>query len=502
MELEGNDRPATKRHPSTSTDERTRTSGVRRIRNMNQRTLRASNKKSKKDENLTSNLTDGKGAPRERLPSNSDSGCQVTPSPKPGQNIPVATDADTLSKQDGQGNSRRPLGSHSGLATSSLHQRESVASQRLSSQPDKWPSSQPSSGVWGMNSPPIHVPMLQQVPQAPQPASIQKNKVFGQRLFREGAAKRPMQTTPPSVSRQDQFSWKKARVRQEKVQQRAFVNKRDNPFSSFKHDPNDSESFLDALSSSSKNQNSVQSSIIPPEGLQALQNAYSDSSIRRMNRSQPGPRQTRFARNMQRRSRGPSVQDILMEKEREMYRPALTGTTHRIGSRPGFESPTFASQPPPQSSWQDVASPYASSSAYYDTMQMNIPTSYPTMQHSESQFFGAQSQQFQPHYNNASQLDRSPVQPGFDEFVSQVDLSMAQSQACFGQLPYHSTPQTPYWQPQGEPFYSAPTSRPSANSEMLSPANQGLYGPNSGGEPNFKYQTGQMDEKDIEAAFF
>jgi Sec63 Brl domain/Helicase conserved C-terminal domain len=42
--------------------------------------------------------------------------------------------------------------------------------------------------------------------------------------------------------------WKRAKSEQTKVQRRAFMSGRENPFSQYKHDPNDTESYLDSLS--------------------------------------------------------------------------------------------------------------------------------------------------------------------------------------------------------------------------------------------------------------
>jgi hypothetical protein len=88
-------------------------------------------------------------------------------------------------------------------------------------------------------------------------------------------SKRPLvsqradQTTPLSRGP----SWKQAKREQQRSQQRAFTQKRDNPFSLYKHDPNDAESYLDGLSSRNT-ELSPQSSVIPSEGLQALARAY------------------------------------------------------------------------------------------------------------------------------------------------------------------------------------------------------------------------------------
>jgi len=68
-------------------------------------------------------------------------------------------------------------------------------------------------------------------------------------------------------------SWKQAKREQQRSQQRAFAKKQDNPFSLYKHDPNDAESFLDALSSRNAGL-SPQSSVIPSEGLRALSKVY------------------------------------------------------------------------------------------------------------------------------------------------------------------------------------------------------------------------------------
>lgn len=88
-------------------------------------------------------------------------------------------------------------------------------------------------------------------------------------------SKRPLvsqladQTPPPSHGP----SWKQAKREQQRSQQRAFTQKRDNPFSLYKHDPNDVESYLDGLSSRNT-ELSPQSSVIPSEGMQALARAY------------------------------------------------------------------------------------------------------------------------------------------------------------------------------------------------------------------------------------
>jgi hypothetical protein len=65
-------------------------------------------------------------------------------------------------------------------------------------------------------------------------------------------------------------SWKRLKHQQQKSQQRAFVRHSDNPFKSYKHDPNDAESYLDQLVSSSNQTTPTSASIIPPEGFRAI----------------------------------------------------------------------------------------------------------------------------------------------------------------------------------------------------------------------------------------
>ena len=92
------------------------------------------------------------------------------------------------------------------------------------------------------------------------------DKVFSPRV----AALR-CQEKGTTVHRNGSQVWKREKVQQHRTQQRAFVRKKDNPFSDFKCDPNDAENALDSLLSvipPSSNQ------VIPVEGLRALESAY------------------------------------------------------------------------------------------------------------------------------------------------------------------------------------------------------------------------------------
>lgn len=72
-----------------------------------------------------------------------------------------------------------------------------------------------------------------------------------------------------------QTAWKREKLQQHRTQQRAFVRKKDNPFSDFKCDPNNAENALDSLLSM---KSPVTNQVIPVEGLKALERAYLDTN--------------------------------------------------------------------------------------------------------------------------------------------------------------------------------------------------------------------------------
>jgi hypothetical protein len=78
--------------------------------------------------------------------------------------------------------------------------------------------------------------------------------------------------TPPQRLTMNPGSWMKENRHQQRSQQRAFATRKDNPFNRFKHDPNDSEAQLEHLSS--KSPTASNDSIIPPERLRMLDDAY------------------------------------------------------------------------------------------------------------------------------------------------------------------------------------------------------------------------------------
>jgi hypothetical protein len=66
-------------------------------------------------------------------------------------------------------------------------------------------------------------------------------------------------------------SWKQTKRQQQKYQERGFARKKDNPFSIYKHDPNDAESYLDHLTRHNKDDKGV--GIIPPDIYSSLARA-------------------------------------------------------------------------------------------------------------------------------------------------------------------------------------------------------------------------------------
>jgi hypothetical protein len=92
---------------------------------------------------------------------------------------------------------------------------------------------------------------------------------------RESSLKRSQQASNNDHNNRFSFgaasAWKRLKRQQQESQQRAFVHKKDNPFSLYKHDPNDTESYLELLSS--HNNETLHESIIPPEGFETLANA-------------------------------------------------------------------------------------------------------------------------------------------------------------------------------------------------------------------------------------
>ena len=87
----------------------------------------------------------------------------------------------------------------------------------------------------------------------------------------------PAYTQPDVHYPKDVASWRRLKTHQQKSQQRAFVRHSDNPFKNYKHDPNDSETYLDRLASKGKME--VTNSIIPPEGFHALRSIHEVPTI-------------------------------------------------------------------------------------------------------------------------------------------------------------------------------------------------------------------------------
>ena len=153
-------------------------------------------------------------------------------------------------------------------------------------------------------------------------------------------------------------SWKRLKHQQQKSQQRAFVRHSDNPFKSYKHDPNDTESYLDQLASSSSETTPTSASIIPPEGFLALETARSQShSFSRSSMSGRCETNSRdiLARRKQQHGHPVSICDILSQKAAEsnvhiMKAPQFSpNVVHPQFSREQYVYPRRNERPPAQS---------------------------------------------------------------------------------------------------------------------------------------------------------
>lgn len=104
-------------------------------------------------------------------------------------------------------------------------------------------------------------------------------------------------------------TWRRDRRQQDKVQKRAFARKRDNPFSLFRHDPNNAEDLLDVL----RDTTNAPASIIPDSALKNLPNKIIPHI------PQTVPRSTKRRRECHR----VSPEEVLYQKARELEDQAL-----------------------------------------------------------------------------------------------------------------------------------------------------------------------------------
>jgi hypothetical protein len=144
--------------------------------------------------------------------------------------------------------------------------------------------------------------------------------------------------------------WNHEKKEHQRSQKRAFASLKDNPFSRFKHDPNDSETQLELLSSRSPK--APDDSIIPRESLQMLDAAYRETQSS-FARGVPLQDNT-HRRGAPRRSFGsrslPAGRDLLSLKAEEasMYCSTVRATPgHRQSSfhQDASRYPTLASSP-------------------------------------------------------------------------------------------------------------------------------------------------------------
>jgi hypothetical protein len=193
------------------------------------------------------------------------------------------------------------------------------------------------------------------------------------------------QPAPPSHGP----SWKQAKREQQRSQQRAFTQKRDNPFSLYKHDPNDAESYLDGLSSRNT-ELSPQSSVIPAEGLQALARAYQVPRQPRggipfhQQRSAAGQRgQQRSAAGQRGRRQVPegrlSERDLLAQKAAEQNEYAITPSSQasRAMTTPFATQDLYSDRSPAFDHPGRVNQPYGSQMTQSNTAMMPMHRGVP-----------------------------------------------------------------------------------------------------------------------------
>lgn len=163
-------------------------------------------------------------------------------------------------------------------------------------------------------------------------------------------------STSNMLSKSD--SWKRLKHQQQKSQQRAFVRHSDNPFKSYKHDPNDTESYLDQLASSSNETTPTSASIIPPEGFLAIDTAQRHShffSRSAANGSYGSNTREILARRKQQQGHVASIRDILSQKAAESNVLNMRATNispnvvHPQFSSAEYRYPPFPKNPPARS---------------------------------------------------------------------------------------------------------------------------------------------------------
>ena len=132
-------------------------------------------------------------------------------------------------------------------------------------------------------------------------------------------------STPNSLKRgyHEQASWHQSRRKQQKFQQRAFTQRQNNPFTAFRHDPNNAETFLDGLSTDT-------SSVIPCEEQRRLQHNSANTLKPRMAVT------NHFHQRSRGRHRGRNIQEseieILRTKKEELNARAAISSQHLVSS--------------------------------------------------------------------------------------------------------------------------------------------------------------------------
>jgi hypothetical protein len=140
-------------------------------------------------------------------------------------------------------------------------------------------------------------------------------------------------------------SWNQTKRKQQRSQQRAFTNRKDNPFAFFQHDPNDAESFLEGLSVS----NTSKSSLIPQQELEALSRKTVPrvprvSQARGMQKGRANPKRRRHFSSYQKIS----DKELLQQKAAEQASYAAANVSY-ASPLPLHQSPGAFSMDP---TWQ------------------------------------------------------------------------------------------------------------------------------------------------------
>jgi hypothetical protein len=267
---------------------------------------------------------------------------------------------------------------------------------------------------------------------------------------------------------------------QQKSQQRAFVRHSDNPFKNYKHDPNDSESYLDRLTSQGKME--ATSSIIPKEGIHALRSTNAVPMI-------PGHHWIR-----------------------DKYAADHRGTVRERGFHENhtLRIPDLLSQKANESNFQNVTAKvrpfYVHNPPGYPYSQHPYPQSMPLPDHFRQQSAAYLS----PGYNNQYQVGGSLNTPHnlypntyhqnhFNVGIQPRDVHSIYAARQNYEIPYESQPHSNEYAPAISLDRLVSGCARGLNSSQFAPYQSNTFTSNWNNGPITKRD---IKDKDIEAAFF